>query len=175
LSVDLLFAESPSFIFCGKSLLSFIPYFFFFKFRKNTDNLYADKQVFHSLLYSPHQNHQCPRHTRAMTICGVIFLMYNISMVSFDGGFLRQVDDVTVSDSRLTVTSAHATPQANGYALLWKRYDNKNKAAMYSTSQTVQSQTELICLFFCSFVNEIKLSIFLPVCLHKSIVHTRNQ
>jgi hypothetical protein len=83
-----------------------------------------------------------------MTICGVIFLMYNISMVSFDKGFLRQVDDVTVSDSRLTVTSARATPQANGYAFLWKRYDNNNKAATYSTSPEVQSQTELICLFF---------------------------
>jgi len=45
-------------------------------------------------------------------------------MLSFDGGFVRQVDDVTASDSRLTVTSARATPQAYGYALLWKRYDN---------------------------------------------------
>ena len=59
-------------------------------------------------------------------------------MVSFDGGFVRQVDDVTASDSRLTVTAARATPQANGYALLWKRYDN-NMAATYSTSPTVQS------------------------------------
>ena len=35
-----------------------------------------------------------------------IFLMQNTSMVSFDGGFVRQVDEVTASDSRLTVTSA---------------------------------------------------------------------
>ena len=60
-------------------------------------------------------------------------------MVSFDGGFVRQVDDVTASDSQLTVTSARATPQANGYALLWKRYDNNNMAATYSTFPTVQS------------------------------------
>ena len=60
-------------------------------------------------------------------------------MVSFDGGFVRQADDVTASDSRLTVTAARATPQANGYALLWKRYDNNNMAATYSTSPTVQS------------------------------------
>ena len=57
-------------------------------------------------------------------------------MVSFDGGFVRQVDDVTASRH---VTSARATPQANGYALLWKRYDNNNMAATYSTSPTVQS------------------------------------
>ena len=60
-------------------------------------------------------------------------------MVSFDGGFVRQIDDVTASDSRLTVTAARATPQANGYALLWKRYDNNSMAATYSTSPTVQS------------------------------------
>ena len=60
-------------------------------------------------------------------------------MVSFDGAFLRQVDYVTASDSRLTVTSARATLQASGYALLWKRYDNNNMAATYSTSPTVQS------------------------------------
>ena len=54
-------------------------------------------------------------------------------------GFVRQVDDVTASDSRLTVTAARATPQANGFALLWKRYDNNNMAATYSTSPTVQS------------------------------------
>ena len=53
-------------------------------------------------------------------------------MVSFDGGFVRQVDDVTASDSRLTVTSARATPQANGYALLWKRYNNNMAATFFS-------------------------------------------
>ena len=60
-------------------------------------------------------------------------------MVSFDEGFVRQDDDVTASDSRLTVKPARATPQANGYALLWKRHDNNNMAATYSTSPTVQS------------------------------------
>ena len=60
-------------------------------------------------------------------------------MVSFDGVFVRQVDDVTASDSLLTVTSARATQQANGYALLWKRYKNNNMVATYSTSQPVQS------------------------------------
>ena len=60
-------------------------------------------------------------------------------MVSFDFEFVRQVDEVTASDSRLTVTTARATPQAKGYALVWKRYENNNMAATYSTSRTVQS------------------------------------
>jgi len=47
---------------------------FLLQIQNNTENLYAEKQEFHSLLYSPHCNHQGPRHKRAMTLCGVIFL-----------------------------------------------------------------------------------------------------
>ena len=32
--------------------------------QNNTENLYAEKQEFHSLLYSPHWNHQGPRHKK---------------------------------------------------------------------------------------------------------------
>ena len=60
-------------------------------------------------------------------------------MVSFGLGFVRQLDVVTASDSRQTVTSARATPLGKGYALVCKRYENNNMAATYSTSRTVQS------------------------------------
>ena len=79
--------------------------------------------------------------------------MWNTSMVSFDGGFVRQVDDVTASDSRLTVTSARATPQANGYALLWKRYDN-NKTIWRLRILHLQQYSRrlnLFVFFFCLF------------------------
>jgi len=58
-------------------------------------------------------------------------LMYNTSMVSFDGGSACKVDDVTALPSHI---------QDGGYALLWQRYDNNKMAAIcYSTSSTVQS------------------------------------
>ena len=67
-------------------------------------------------------------------------LMQNTSMVSFDGGSACKVDDVTALPSHI---------QDGGYALLWQRYDNNKMAAIcYSTSSTVQSQTELV--FYCS-------------------------
>jgi len=57
-------------------------------------------------------------------------LMYNTSMVSFDGGSASKVDDVIRSRA----------VQDGGYALLWQRYDNNKMAAIcYSTSSTVQS------------------------------------
>ena len=48
-------------------------------------------------------------------------LMYNSSMVSFDGGSACKVDDVTALPSHI---------QDGGYALLWQRYDNNKMAAI---------------------------------------------
>ena len=56
----------------GKSLL-ILP-LFLLQIQNNTESLYVEQQEFHSLLYSPHHYHQCPRHQRAMIFCDVIFL-----------------------------------------------------------------------------------------------------
>ena len=62
----------------GKSLLSLVP-LFLLQFQNNTVSLYVEQQEFHSLLYSPHHNHQCPTHQRAMIFCVVIFLPGSLS------------------------------------------------------------------------------------------------
>ena len=62
-------------------------------------------------------------------------------MVSFDGGFVRQVDDVIAWDSLRAVTPARPAPQYNGYALLWQRYDNnRTKWRLHVTIETLRQQ-----------------------------------
>jgi biotin synthase-like enzyme len=50
---------------------------FLLQVQNNTENLYADKQDFHSLLYSTHHKHHSHRHKRAITLCGVMFLTWS--------------------------------------------------------------------------------------------------
>ena len=73
LSVDLLSAGSPSLIFWWQIFAILSSTILLLQIQNNTENLYADKQQFHSLLYSPHQSHQYPRHKTAMNLCGVNF------------------------------------------------------------------------------------------------------
>ena len=61
-------------------------------------------------------------------------------MVSFDGGFVRQVDDVTASDSRLTVTSARATPQAIFLVFLYT-IDGQHSNVLCCHNDTVACST----------------------------------
>ena len=56
-------------------------------------------------------------------------------------GFVPQVDDVIAWDSLRAVTPARAAPQYNGYALLWKRYDNnRTKWRLHVTIETLRQQ-----------------------------------
>jgi len=68
----------------------------------------------------------------------VLILMYNTSMVSFDGGgSADKVDDVTALPCRT---------QNGGYALLQQRYDNNKMAAtrwrLYVTMETLWQQQD---------------------------------
>jgi len=74
-SINLLSADKVLFS-DGKSLLFLAP-LFLLQFQNNTESLYGEQQEFYSLLYSPHHNHQCPRHQRAMIFCDVIFFTWS--------------------------------------------------------------------------------------------------
>ena len=67
-------------------------------------------------------------------------------MVSLCWGFVRKVDDVIVQPFQRTVTPARNTPtlqlQDGGYALLWKRYNNNNMAAVADVFYIFNSTVE---------------------------------